>query len=169
MLYSGSVTRVMRARNLCHVFQQMCQKHVDACVKNNVFWEFLQKCQICQCELSDLQRLFNKSRSLRHAGLAAIPLPYLFHLNAAQRPTPWVTFKHRWKRSSLGTALLLAQITKQQSLYCSPVQQSPPERIHLVIRAKWLRSFPFIIAINLLNPISNGGGKDVVSNYRDVS
>ncbi len=84
---------------------------------------------------------------------------YLFHLNAAQRQTPWVTVKYRWKRSSLCKALWLAQITMQQSLYCSPVRQSPPERIHLVIRAKWLRSFPFIIAINLLNPISNGGGE----------
>lgn len=89
-----------------------------------------------------------------------VSLAHLFHLNAAQRPNPWVTVKHRWKRSSLGKAELLpAQITKQQSLYCSPVQQLPIERIHLVIRAKWLCSFPFIIAINLLNPISNGGGE----------
>ncbi len=164
MLYLGSVTRVMRARNLCHVFQQMCQEWVDAHVKNNVLWELLQKCQICQCELSDLPRLFNKSRSLRHAGLAGIPLPFKRSTKADS-----LGVKYRWKRYSLCKALLLAQITMQQSLYCSPVRQSPPERIHLVIRAKWLRSFPFIIAINLLNPISNWGGKDVVSNYRDVS
>ncbi len=66
----------MRARNLCHVFQQMCQERIEACVKNNVLWELLLKCQICQCELSDLPWLFNKSRSLRHAGLAGITLPF---------------------------------------------------------------------------------------------
>ncbi len=151
----------------------ICAMCFNRCVKNTSMhvWKTMFSENFCRnVRYANVNFLICRDCSIKADLSGTLVSPaYVFHLNAAQRPTPWVTFKHRWKRSSLGKALLLAQITKQQSLYCSPVRQSPPERIHLVIRAKWLRSFPFIIAINLLNPISNRGGKDVVSNYRDVS
>lgn len=163
MLNSGSAIHMMRAFNLCHVFQQMCQE----CVNAFVFIENLHR----NIRYANVHFLISRDCSIKpDLSGTLVSLAHLFHLNTAQMPNPWVTVKHRWKHSSLCKAELLpAQITKQQSLYCSPVQQTPIERIHLVIRAKWLCSFPFIIAINLLNLISNGWEKDVVSNYRDVS
>lgn len=166
MLNSGSATHV-----LGHIIYAMC---FNRCVKNasmhswkTMFIENLHR----NIRYANVHSLISRDCSIKpDLSGALVSLIHLFYLNAAQRPNPWVTVKHRWKRSSLcKVKLLLAQITKQQFLYCSPVQQSAIERIHLVIRAKWLCSFPFIIAINLLNLISNEWRKDVVSNYRDVS
>lgn len=161
MLYSA--THVMRAHNLFHVFQQMCQECINAFVKNNVFWEHrkIRYALHRKIRYANVNFLISRDCSIKpDLSGTLVSLAHLFHLNAAQRPNPWVTVKHRLKSSSLGKAELLpAQITKQQSLYCLPVQQLAIERIHLVIRAKCLCSFPFIIAINLLNPISNGGGE----------